>query len=49
MPFTWFRDIRVGAKVATVLFGSAAVFSLYWLILRYRLRYPLLWLIALLG
>ena len=49
MPFTWFRDIRVGAKVATILFGSVAVFSLYWLILRYRLRYPLLWLIALLG
>lgn len=49
MPFTWFRDIRVGAKVATALFGSAAVFSLYWLILRYRIRYPLLWLIALLG
>jgi hypothetical protein len=49
MPFTWFGDIRLGAKVATALFGSAAVFSLYWLILRYRIRYPLVWLIALLG
>jgi hypothetical protein len=49
MPFTWFADLRLGAKVATMLFGSAAVFSLYWLTLRYRLRYPLLWLVALLG
>jgi hypothetical protein len=49
MPFTWFGDLRLGAKVATVVFGSAAVFSLYWLPLRYRVRYPLLWLVALLG
>jgi hypothetical protein len=49
MPFTWFGDLRFGAKVATTLFGSAAVFSLYWLILRFRIRYPLLWLMALLG
>jgi len=49
MPFTWFGDLRLGAKLAAVLFGSAAVFSLYWLTLRYRIRYPLLWLMALLG
>jgi hypothetical protein len=49
IPFTWFGELRLGAKVAAVLFGSAAVFSLYWLTLRYRIRYPLLWLMALLG
>jgi hypothetical protein len=49
IPFTWLGDLRVGAKVAAVLFGSAAVFSVYWLVLRYRIRYPLLWLLALLG
>jgi hypothetical protein len=49
IPFTWLSDLRLGAKVAAALFGSAAVFSLYWLILRYRIRYPLLWLLALLG
>ena len=49
IPFTWFGDLRLGAKVAAALFGSAAVFSLYWLTLRYRVRYPLLWLLALLA
>lgn len=49
IPFTWAGDLRRGAKVATVLFAAAALFSLYWLILRYRIRYPLLWLLALLG
>lgn len=49
IPFTWFSDLRLGAKVATALFSAAAVFSVYWLILRYRIRYPLLWLLALLG
>jgi len=49
IPFTWAKDLRWGAKIATVLFAAAALFSLYWLILRYRIRYPLLWLLALLG
>ena len=49
IPFTWFGDLRLGAKLATALFGMVAVLSLYWLILRYRIRYPLLWLLALLG
>lgn len=49
IPFTWFSDLRLGAKLATVLFSTAAVFSLYWLIVRERIRYSLLWLLALLG
>ena len=49
IPFTWFSDLRLGAKVATALFSAAALFSVYWLILRYRIRYPLLWLLALVG
>jgi hypothetical protein len=49
IPFTWFGDFRVGAKVGTWLFACAAVFSCYWLIIRYRLSYPLAWLVALLG
>jgi len=48
IPFTWFHDLRLGAKVAAVLFASLAVFSCYWLIVRYRIRYSVLWLIALL-
>jgi hypothetical protein len=49
VPFTWFGDLRLSAKVATTLFGTVSIFSLYWLILRYRIRYALLWLMALLG
>jgi hypothetical protein len=49
MPFTWFGDLRLGAKISATLFGSLAVFSCYWLLIRYRLRYPLIWLLALLA
>ena len=49
IPFTWFDDLRLGAKLATALFSAAAVFSVYCLILRYRIRYPLLWLLGLIA
>src|SRR5258706_14573094 len=49
IPFTWFRDLQLGAKVAAFLFGSLAVFSCYWLVVRYEIRYRLLWLLALLA
>lgn len=49
IPFTWFRDLQTGAKVAAILFASLAVFSSYWLIVRYEIRYRLLWLLALLA
>ncbi len=49
IPFTWFSDLTMGAKVAAVLFGSLAVFSCYWLIIHYRIKYPLVWLLGLLA
>jgi hypothetical protein len=49
IPFTWFPDARVGAKIGTWLFASLAVFSCFWLVVRYRLSYPLVWLLALLA
>jgi hypothetical protein len=49
IPFTWFSDLRLGAKFGTAAFASLAVFALYWLVLRYRVRYPMLWLAALLS
>jgi len=49
IPFTWFRDMQTGAKVATVIFASLAVFACYWLVVRYEIRYRLLWLLALLA
>jgi hypothetical protein len=49
IPFTWFLDLRTAAKVSATLFSSLAVFSCYWLIVRYRIKYTLCWLIALLA
>ena len=49
IPFTWFRDLRMGAKVASTIFAGLAVFSCFWLLFRYRIRYVFVWLIALLA
>lgn len=49
MPFTWFGDLRLGAKISATIFASLAIFSCFWLIVRYRIRYPLFWLLALLA
>ena len=49
MPFTWFGDLRLGAKISAAIFAGLAVFSCYWLVLRYRVRYSLVWLLALLA
>jgi hypothetical protein len=49
IPFTWFRDLQTGAKVAAFLFASLAVFSCFWLVVRYEIRYRLIWLLALLA
>ena len=49
IPFTWFGDLRSGAKLSATIFASLAVFFCYWLLIRYRIRYPLLWLLALLA
>ena len=48
IPFT-FGDLRMGAKVASIIFASLAVISCYWLLIHYRIRYPLVWLLALLA
>jgi hypothetical protein len=49
IPFTWFGDLRLGAKIAATIFASLAIFSCYWLIVRYRISYALVWLVALLA
>ncbi len=49
IPFTWFLDLRMAGKVSATIFASLAVFSCYWLLVRYGARYPLLWLLALLA
>ncbi len=49
MPFVAFSDPRLGAKIASAIFGGLAVLSCFWLLLKYRIRYPLVWLIAVLA
>ena len=48
IPFLWFFEPVMAAKVAAVVFSSLAIFSLYWLIHRYRIGYPLIWLAGIL-
>ena len=48
IPFAAFRDPQHGAKVGTIFFASLAVIACYWLLIRYRVRYVLVWLVALL-
>ena len=49
IPFAVSADPRLGAKISSAIFGGMAVLSCYWLLLRYRVRYALVWLIALLA
>lgn len=47
-PFT-FGDLRIGAKLAAVIFGSVALLMAYQLMAENRVRAPLLWLIVALA
>jgi len=49
IPFLWFFEPVTAAKVATVFYGSLAIFSVYWLMFRYKIDYLLLWFLALLN
>lgn len=48
IPFLWFFETETAAKVAAVVFGSLAIFSVYWMMYRYKIDHLLLWLGALL-
>jgi len=49
IPFAAVSDPRLGAKISSAFFGGLAVLSCYWLLMRYRIRYPLVWLVGLLA
>lgn len=49
IPFARPEDPRLAAKISSALFGGLAVVSCYWLLVRYRIRYVLVWLVALLA
>ncbi|MEO6334093.1 MAG: hypothetical protein ABIO91_03845, partial [Pyrinomonadaceae bacterium] len=48
IPFLWFFEPVMAAKVAAVTFASLAVFSVYWLLYRYNVDYLLVWLVTIL-
>lgn len=48
IPFLWFFEEVMAAKIATVFYGSLAIFSVYWLLFKYKVDYLLLWFFAIL-
>jgi hypothetical protein len=48
IPFLWFFEPVLAAKVSTVVYGTLAIFSVYWLLYRYQIKYLYVWLGALL-
>ncbi len=48
IPFLWFFEPVMAAKLAAVVFSTLAIFSVYWLIHHYRIGYPLIWLAGIL-
>lgn len=48
IPFLWFLEPVMAAKVATVVFATCAIFSVYWFLHIHKVDYPLIWLGALL-
>jgi len=49
IPFTYFADLRVGAKWSAVVFSSLAFLVVWFLFHRQRVPYAWLWALALLG
>jgi len=49
IPFTWFADLRLGAKWSAVVFSSLAFLAVWFLFHRQRIPYDWLWALALLG
>lgn len=44
IPFLWFFEPVMAAKVAAVVYATIAIFSIYWLLHRYKIDYQLIWL-----
>jgi hypothetical protein len=49
IPFTWFGNLTTGAKVSATFWATLALFACFWLVQRYRVPHPLVWLLALLA
>ncbi|CAN5291858.1 hypothetical protein BH10ACI1_BH10ACI1_01030 [soil metagenome] len=48
IPFLWFFEPVMAAKIAAIFYGSLAIFSIYWLLFKYKVNYLLLWFFAIL-
>mgnify|MGYP001237898064 CR=1 FL=1 len=46
IPFLWFFEPVTAAKVAAVFYATLAIFSVYWLLYRYDVKYQLVWFAA---
>lgn len=47
IPFLWFFEPVMAAKISTIFYGSLAIFSVYWLLFYYKIDNMLLWFGAL--
>ncbi|MFN8525047.1 MAG: hypothetical protein U0821_18280 [Chloroflexota bacterium] len=48
VPFTFF-DLRIGAKLAAVIFGSFTMLMAYQLMVEHRVRFALVWLLVMMA
>ena len=48
IPFLWFFEPVMAAKVAAVVYSTLAISAVYWLLYRYGVDYLLVWLMAIL-
>jgi hypothetical protein len=48
IPFLWFFEPVMAAKVAATTYATLAIFSVYWMLYKYKVDYLLVWLAALL-
>ncbi|HMT08833.1 MAG TPA: hypothetical protein PKA82_12580, partial [Pyrinomonadaceae bacterium] len=48
IPFLWFFEPVMAAKISTIFYGTLAIFSVYWLITKYGVKHQLIWLAAIL-
>ena len=49
IPFTYLNDLRLAAKWSAIAFATFAFICFYWVVWRYEIRYPLLWLLLLVA
>lgn len=49
IPFLWFFEPVMAAKIAAIVFATLAIFSVYWLLHRYKVDYPLIWFGAIMS